>query len=105
MDMLIVEPVRSNDLNPVSRLAFDSLRQQYSSEWLEHHAQGENTFLVARDIAQNEIVGFAVAEKEAAEGHLLAIAVQSRRRGEGIGRALLGHVRQEMACRGAMRLR
>lgn len=102
--MLVVEPVRTNDLGSVTRLAMDALREQYDVDWLAEQAGGKGTFLVARDIQRNQVVGFAVAEQKDCEGHLLAIAVKAQRRGEGIGRALLGHVKQELACAGAMRM-
>lgn len=102
--VLVVEPVRTNDLTPVARLAYDSLREHFSPEWLAMHASGNDTFLVARDIGEGQIVGFALAEQKDCEAHLLAIAVKGNRRGEGIGQTLLGHVKQEMACAGARRL-
>lgn len=105
--MLVVEPVRNADVDPVARLALDSLQERYSPDWLAAHAHvQEGTFLVARDVPTNTIVGFALAEKgESAEGHLLALAVDERRRGQGIGRALLADVRERMRRQGAYALR
>ena len=105
--MLVVEPVRNADVDPVARLALDSLQERYSPDWLAAHAHvKEGTFLVARDVPTNTIVGFALAEKgESAEGHLLALAVDSQRRGQGIGRALLSDVRERLRQQGALRLR
>lgn len=103
--MLVVEPVRDGDLDPVSWLAYRALQEQYDSEWLAHHARTtQGTFLVARDVPTNRIVGFALADQEACEGHLLALAVDRQRRGEGIGSALLKNVRDHMARQGAFRL-
>ena len=104
--MLVVEPVRNADLDPVARLAVRTLQERYDPAWLAEHMESQNdTFLVARDIPTNQIVGFALAERqEPLEGHVLALAVDGARRGEGIGRALLGNVRAEMARRGAFRL-
>ena len=103
--MLVVEPVRDGDLDPVSWLAYRALQEQYDPDWLAHHAQTKTgTFLVARDVPTNRIVGFALADNEACEGHLLALAVDRQRRGEGIGSALLKNVRDHMARQGAYKL-
>lgn len=104
--MLVVEPVRNTDVDPVARLAVKTLQERYTPEWLAEHAQLDNgTFLVARDVPTNQVVGFALAQSGEAEGHLLALAVDSRRRGQGIGRALLADVREHMRRQGAMRLK
>lgn len=104
--MLIVEPVRNADVDPVSRLALATLKERYAPEWLAAHANLRNsTFLVARDVPTNQVVGFALAEADRAEGHLLALAVDGQRRGQGIGRALLSGVGQRLSSQGAMRLR
>ena len=104
--MLVVEPVRNTDVDPVARLALSSLQERYASEWLAEHANvAKGTFLVARDVPTNQIVGFALAEKNEGEGHLLALAVDSQRRGQGIGRALLADVRERMRRQGAHALR
>src|SRR5688572_33492657 len=88
--MLVVEPVRNADVDPVARLALDSLQERYAAEWLARHANvAKGTFLVARDVPTNQIVGFALAEKNEGQGHLLALAVDAQRRGQGSGRALL----------------
>ncbi|MEK6975262.1 MAG: N-acetyltransferase [Candidatus Thermoplasmatota archaeon] len=103
--MLVVEPVRNTDVDPVARLAVQTLHERYSPEWLAEHANLDNgTFLVARDVPTNQVVGFALAQSGDAEGHLLALAVDSQRRGQGIGRALLSDVREQMRRKGAMRL-
>lgn len=101
--MLVVEPARNSDVGHVARLAARALAEQYDAEWLAQHA-GRGTFLVARDVPSNQVVGFAVAEKDALEGHLLAIAVDADRRGEGIGSRLLKGVRRELTRAGAYRL-
>lgn len=104
--MLVVEPVRNTDVDPVARLALQTLQERYTPEWLAEHAQGgQGTFLVARDVPTNQVVGFALAQKGESEGHLLALAVDAQRRGQGIGRALLSDVREQMRRQGAMRLR
>ncbi|MES2153547.1 MAG: GNAT family N-acetyltransferase [bacterium] len=102
--MLAIEPVRAGDVDPVARLALRALQEQYDPEWLASQAQSSGTFLVARDVPTNHIVGFAVANRDACEAHLLAIAVERQRRGEGIGSALLSNVRDELARAGAFRL-
>lgn len=105
--MLVVEPVRNADVDPVARLAIDSLQERYAPEWLAEHAGNvqNGTFLVARDVPTNTIVGFALAEKGEAQGHLLALAVDRERRGQGIGRALLADVRERMRSQGAYSLK
>jgi [ribosomal protein S18]-alanine N-acetyltransferase len=104
--MLVVEPVRNTDVDPVARLAVQTLQERYTPEWLAEHANLDNgTFLVARDIPTNQVVGFALAKTGEAEGHLLALAVDAQRRGQGIGRALLADVREHMRRQGAMRLK
>jgi ribosomal-protein-alanine N-acetyltransferase len=104
--MLVVEPVRNADVDPVARLAVQTLQERYAPEWLAEHAKLDNgTFLVARDVPTNQVVGFALAQSGDAEGHLLALAVDSQRRGQGIGRALLADVREHMRRQGAMRLK
>lgn len=104
--MLVVEPVRNADVDPVARLALNSLRERYASDWLAEHANvAKGTFLVARDVPTNQVVGFALAEKAEGEGHLLALAVDAQRRGQGIGRALLADVRERMRRQGAFALR
>jgi ribosomal-protein-alanine N-acetyltransferase len=104
--MLVVEPVRNADVDPVARLALDSLQERYAPGWLAEHANvAQGTFLVARDVPTNQIVGFALAESNEGEGHLLALAVDEQRRGQGIGRALLADVRERMRLQGAHALR
>lgn len=104
--MLVVEPVRNADVDPVARLALESLRERYAPEWLAQHADvSKGTFLVARDIPTNQVVGFALAQKAEGEGHLLALAVDAQRRGQGIGRALLADVRERLRRQGAHALR
>ena len=103
--MLVVEPVRDGDVDPVAWLAYRSLQEQYDPDWLAQHARSsQGTFLVARDIPTNRIVGFALADQQACEGHLLALAVDAQRRGEGIGSALLKNVRDHLARQGAYRM-
>lgn len=102
--MLVVEPMRNADADPVARLAARALTESYDPGWLAGQPEG-STCLVARDVPTNRVVGFALAASESCEGHLLAIAVDRPFRGIGIGSALLRNVRQELARCGAMRLR
>lgn len=103
--MLVVEPVRPEDVGQVARLALKSLEERYDPAWLAMHMGEAGSFLVARDVPTNAVVGFAVADHRACEGHLLALAVDGARRGEGIGSALLSNVRDELARAGAFKLR
>ncbi|MEA3202736.1 MAG: [ribosomal protein S18]-alanine N-acetyltransferase [Thermoplasmata archaeon] len=103
--MLVVEPMKNGDADPVARLAARTLTESYDPAWLAGHAHGGSTCLVARDVPTNRVVGFAVAANESCECHLLAIAVDQQFRGAGIGSALLRNVRQEMTRAGAMRMK
>jgi [ribosomal protein S18]-alanine N-acetyltransferase len=104
--MLVVEPVRNSDVDPVARLAVRTLKERYAPEWLAEHASlRTGTFLVARDVPTNEVVGFALADKGGPEGHLLALAVDEGHRGQGVGRALLADVRERLRREGAFALR
>jgi ribosomal-protein-alanine N-acetyltransferase len=103
--MLVVEPMRNADADPVARLAARALTESYDPSWLAEHANHGRTCLVARDVAANRVVGFALASNEACEGHLLALAVEQQFRGAGIGSALLRNVRQELARSGALRMK
>jgi ribosomal protein S18 acetylase RimI-like enzyme len=102
--MLVVEPARDEDLQRVATLAQRTLLETYDSEWLHHHAHRRGAFLVARDIPTNRVVGFALADQEACEAHLLALAVEEGHQGQGIGTALLRHVRDHLAQQGAYKL-
>jgi ribosomal-protein-alanine N-acetyltransferase len=103
--MLVVEPMRNRDAIPVAQLAARALPEAYDPDWLASHAQGGRTCLVCRDVPNNRVVGFALAAQDSCEGHLLALAVDERYRGAGIGSALLRNVKQEMVRSGAMRLK
>lgn len=103
--MLVVEPMRNADADPVARLAARTLTESYDPEWLAEQPQSGRTCLVARDVPTNKVVGFALAASEACEAHLLAIAVDRQYRGAGIGSALLRNVRQEMVRSGAFHMK
>lgn len=103
--MIVVEPVRRGDVEPLARMAATTLSERYSEDWLMHRAlQKRGTFLVARDVDHNEVVGFAVAQKGLLEGEILALAVDRRHQGRGIGAALLGHIQSNMVREGAWKM-
>lgn len=102
--MLVVEPARKEDLDRVSRLAARTLSEQYEPEWLAAHMGERSPFWVARDVRTNEVVGFALADREGLEGHLLAIGVDRANRQRGIGSALVKTVKSDLARAGAYRL-
>lgn len=105
--MLVVEPVRPEDVDAVARLAARTLSEQYDPSWLAGH-MGESAqapFWVARDVRTNQLVGFALADRDGVEGHLLAIGVDKHNRKRGIGSALVKTVRSDLARRGAYTLR
>lgn len=99
--MLVVEPADRRDLTQVARLAAEALSERYSTEWILEHAD-DGRVVVAREISTGQILGFAMARhEEPCQGHLLALAVDRRHRGQGIGSALLRRVGAEMARTGA----
>ncbi len=87
-------------------LAGQQLSELFPARWLAEQAQSNReTFLVARDVRKNTIVGFVVGAREApCEGKVLAIAVDDEHRGQGLGSALLKRLRSQMALTGAYRL-
>ncbi len=102
----MVEPVRRADLQQVAGLAGEQLSEWFPARWLAEQAErNRETFLVARDLSSNTIVGFVVGAREApCEGKVLAIAVDNEHRGQGLGSALLKNLRSQMARGGAYRL-
>lgn len=95
-----MEAARPRDLEGIDRLAVASLK-----EWGPGRLQDKGLVVVAREVRDGRVVGFAMARREEpCVGHVLAIAVEPQRRGEGIGSMLLRRVGQEMAMRGAYRL-
>lgn len=102
--MLVVEPARFEDVDAVTRLAARTLSEQYDPAWLAAHMGERSPFWVARDVRSNAVVGFALADREGVEGHLLAIGVDRQRRNRGVGSALVSTVRNDLARAGAYRL-
>ncbi len=104
--MLMVEPVRQDDLQQVAGLAGQQLSEWFPARWLAAQAAANaDTFLVARELRENTIVGFVVGcKQEPCEGKVLAIAVDNEHRGQGLGTALLRNLRSQMARHGAYRL-
>lgn len=97
----MVEPAQATDLQNVIRLASDALGMDPGSI---PSRMADGWCLVARDIDQGHVVGFALAERHApCEGHLMALAVDGTRQGEGIGSTLLRRMQDELARSGAMR--
>jgi len=106
-DMLVVEPVRDGDLDPVSWLAYRALARgavTARTGWpTMPGAQGHLPSWPAT-FPTNRIVGFALADQQALRRASVALAVDAHRRGEGIGSALLKNVRDHMARQGAYKL-
>lgn len=101
--MLVVDRATEKDLPSVLRLAASTLPEAYSPEWFLAHLRQE--FLVARDVATDEVVGFAVAEDAGAcEARLSAMAVERFQRRKGVASALLRHVESDLSLEGAFRL-
>jgi len=100
--MLVIEPMR--DFAELAKLAA-ATRSSPGSAFIATAAGNDNrTILVAREVQSRDILGFAVAEKEDLDAHLLAIAVYRGRRRQGVGGALLRGVQDAMSCQGALSL-
>ena len=98
--MLVVEPVQEDQVADVVRLAGNALRLDPTRAEMN-----QPCCMVAREVATGRIMGFALADRQAAcESHLLALAVDGHHRGEGIGSRLLERVRHQMRQEGAMRM-
>ncbi len=83
-------------------LAFRHLDRDLDAQWLSQQIAG-GACIVARDVALDRVVGFAVARREeGCQAQLLALAVDRDRRSQGIGAALLRAVREQMTRSGAM---
>lgn len=102
--MLVVEPARNEDAIEITKLAARNLSEQYDPEWLVGQISKPHAFYVARDVPRNRVVGFALADLDGTEGHLLAIAVEPVHRQHGLGRALVKTVSSELAREGAYRM-
>lgn len=94
----------NQDAVQVARLAARTLSERFDPEWLAEHMTDRNAFFVARDVPSNRVVGFAVAERQGLEGHLLALAVDRARQAQGIGSTLVKTVGRELARDGAYRM-
>jgi ribosomal protein S18 acetylase RimI-like enzyme len=98
--MLVVEPARDEDVISVAKLAGRALDIDPST-WEMH----DPCCMVARNVKNDEIVGFALADRDApCEGHLLALAVDRNHRNGGLGGNLLERIRYQMQREGAMRM-
>jgi len=104
--MLVVEPARGRDLDGIDRVASASLKEWGGLAWFRENRLGaDDSFVVCRHVESGAVVGFALAKRESpCLGHVLAIAVDTRHRREGIGSALLRRVGRDMAQHGAFRL-
>ncbi len=103
--MLVIEPGRPDEVDRLIRLAANVLTEDIDTAWLAEAATA-GVCLVARDAPTSQILGFALARREACcEAHLLALAVDPHERGSGVGSALLRAVGREMMRTGAMNLR
>lgn len=99
----MVDRATESDLPDIERLAATTLPETYGPDWFLAHMRQE--FLVARDVASDEVVGFAVAEDAGAcEARLSAVAVERFHRRRGVGSALLRHVQADVSRHGAFRM-
>lgn len=100
--MMVVERAGPDDMGGVVDLASRDLHVDPNDMV---GALEQSCCMVCRDVGSARIVGFALARREeACQGHLLALAVDSLHRGEGIGHALLGGIEAELRRTGAMRV-
>jgi ribosomal-protein-alanine N-acetyltransferase len=103
--MLVVESASNADVIRVAKLASAALPEPIDpNDLAEKAATGRASFLIAKEVATNDLVGFCVAEKDATEGHLVAFAIDKQRRGQGIGRLLMRELRADLARSGAMKV-
>lgn len=104
--MLVVERLEGGDVEALAQVAGQDLRERYGATWVREHLRaGSPRCLVARSVPDNRMLGFVIAEEDdAAEGRLLALAIDRIHRDEGVGGALLRSVQDMMAREGRMRL-
>jgi len=103
--MLVVESASNADVIRVAQLAAAALEEPLDpTELAQKAASGRASFLVAREVRTNDVVGFCVAEKDATAGHVVAFAIDAQRRGQGIGRALMRELRDDLARSGALKM-
>lgn len=94
-----------DEVRDLVKLAFHHMDRDLDAEWLAGEI-ANGSCVVARNVAADEIVGFAVARREeGCQCQLLALAVDRAHRSQGIGAALLRAVREQMTRSGAMSMR
>ncbi|WP_435159690.1 ribosomal protein S18-alanine N-acetyltransferase [Haladaptatus sp. DFWS20] len=96
-----IRPAEDADLLAIFRIENDSFSQPWPFSAFQHYV-GKPTFLVAVD--ESKVVGYVVADlvpnHGRALGHIKDIAVHPARRGEGIGRQLLGRALNGLRAQG-----
>lgn len=100
--MFIIEDASLEDVPAVMRVADEALTERYDPS-LFHSMITLGTFLVVRDVPNDEVVGFAIATRtNQVEGRLLTIALRSRLQSRGMGGRLLREVEMRMRLSGAI---
>ena len=102
-DMLLIRKFRPSDLQRVYEIEARSFKDPYHPIFLINlYELYGDTFLVAEE--EGEVVGYVIARKVNAKGHIIAIAVAPEHRCRGIGRALMLAVEEELRKRGIAEL-
>jgi ribosomal-protein-alanine N-acetyltransferase len=102
-DMLLIRKFRPSDLQRVYEIEAQSFKDPYHPIFLINlYELYGDTFLVAEEDSQ--VVGYVIARKVDAKGHIIAIAVDPRHRCRGIGKALMLAVEEELRKKGVVEL-
>ncbi|WP_457555811.1 ribosomal protein S18-alanine N-acetyltransferase [Candidatus Pyrohabitans sp.] len=102
-DMLLIRKFQPGDLQRVYEIEAQSFKDPYHPIFLINlYELYGDTFLVAEEAG--EVVGYVIARKVNAKGHIIAIAVAPEHRCRGIGRALMLAVEEELRKKGVTEL-
>lgn len=96
---LMIRRFKPADLQRVYEIEAKSFKDPYHPLFLiSLYEQYGDTFLVAEQ--NGKVVGYVIARKVNAKGHIIAIAVDPEHRCRGIGRALMLAVEEELKKKG-----
>lgn len=96
--MYALEAAEARDLPRIMLIAGNALTERYDDAFfLSMIELGEPTFLVARDLGSDEVVGFTLAVRSTPfEGRVLLLATDDNHRGRGLGGRMLKEVERRM---------